>query len=127
MASSRGPTSIRLPVPFTRNTRAASTAAWRWKACGHAGFQPSSQTAINGRTIMPTPAWTVNNGPVKYPLWAAGSPHVTLNGVNYVLMVQDPVDPALASPTNPLGVTTVNGSFYLQSEALNRGLFGMNS
>ena len=83
--------------------------------------------ANNGRTIMPTPSWTVNSGPVKYPLWAAGSPHITLNGVNYVLMVQDPVDPALISPTNPLGVTTVNGSFYLQSEALNRGIFGMNS
>jgi len=82
--------------------------------------------ANNGRTIMPTPAWTVNNGPVKFPLWTAGANRITYNGNNYVLMIQDPVNPAAVSPANALGVTPLNGAFYLQSTSDSRGLFGTN-
>ena len=83
--------------------------------------------ANNGRTVMPTPVWTVNGGPVKYPLWPAGSPKITYNGVNSVLMVQDPVNPANIGPANALGVSTLNSAFYLQSTAASRGIFGTNN
>lgn len=94
-----------------------------------ADFNPIVNPAVaanNGRTLMPAPAWTVNNGPVKYPPWSSGPARFTYNGLNYALMLQNQINPALISARNPLGVSTLGGPFYLQSETLNRGVYGMN-
>ena len=71
-----------------------------------------SITANNGRTEIVKQWWPVNNGFLAYPLWSPLAPRVTVGGANYVRMLVNPVNPALISPSNPAGVSTLGGSSY---------------
>lgn len=85
----------------------------------------ATSTANAGRTLLTTlPSYTINNGPVQYPWWPAGSSRINFNGNNYVLMIQNTVNKALISPANPQGVTGTQ--LYLHSEALSRGYYAVN-
>jgi len=86
----------------------------------------STSSTYQYRTVLPTPAWTVNNGPVEYALWTPGTPRVTYNGANYVFQLENPAQKSLVSPGNPQGVPTLGGGFYLQSFQISRGVYGTN-
>jgi len=64
-----------------------------------------------GRTPMPRVWWPVGSSPVKNPIVRSGwvSPRVTIDGVNYARMPQNPRDPAWVRPNNPLGLATLAG------------------
>ena len=64
-----------------------------------------------GRTPMPTQWWAVGSSPVKKPLARSGwlSPRVTMNGLNYVRMANNPRDPSWVRPNNPLGLASLAG------------------
>lgn len=80
-----------------------------------------------GYSIVPRVYWSVDNGPIKYPLWeVAGQKMVTYQGVNYVRAIQNPIDTTLVSPTNPVGVTG-SGSHYILQKIINKGIFGANN
>ena len=75
--------------------------------------------ATAGRALIPTQAWTVNNGPVRYALFNPGVQQITLNGVNYVRQMVTPLSKALVTPANPLGQiipantsNQLNGNFH---------------
>lgn len=77
-------------------------------------------------TIVPKVYWSVDNGPVKYPLWeVSGQKRVTYNGVNYVQAIQNPPQANLISPSNPQGVNP-SGAHYIQQKVINKGIFGVN-
>lgn len=77
-----------------------------------------------GRTQVPSQVYAVEGGLVKYPLWAPRTPRVTINGVNYLRMLSNEVQPNLISAENPLGI---NGtSNYQQTKLMNKGLYAAN-
>lgn len=83
----------------------------------------NSGLSTNGRTIVPPFAWAVDNGPVSEPAFRPWDQRVTSNGVNYVQMVANPPNSALASPANPHGAT-IGGQQYTQTALMNRAVFG---
>lgn len=86
----------------------------------------STSATYQNRTVLPTPAWAVNNGPVEYALWTPGTPRVNYGGTNYVFQLENPAQKSLVTPANPQGVPTLGGGFYLQSFQISRGLYGTN-
>jgi outer membrane receptor protein involved in Fe transport len=84
-------------------------------------------TTNGGHTIVPKLYWPIDQGRLAYPLWeVAGQKQVTYNGVNYVRAIQNPVNTALVSPSNPVGVTG-SGGHYIQQKIINKGLFAVNN
>jgi outer membrane receptor protein involved in Fe transport len=79
-----------------------------------------------GRTVVPTVGWTVDNGPVQYALWAPRAKTVTYNGQNYVRMIINQVDPTKISPADPLGVSVIGGGNYTVEKVFEKGIFGVN-
>jgi outer membrane receptor protein involved in Fe transport len=73
---------------------------------------------------VPYPYWSVTNGPVKYPFFAAATPRITYNGKNYVSQLINLTDPALITPQNPQGVTGTD--LFIHSRALSKGAFAVN-
>jgi outer membrane receptor for ferric coprogen and ferric-rhodotorulic acid len=61
-----------------------------------------------GRTTIPQQWWVVGSSPVKNGVFKPGwaSPRVTLNGINYVRVAQNPRNPAWVTPLNPLGLAS---------------------
>lgn len=82
-------------------------------------------TANNGRTMIPKLYWSVNNGLVQYPYMKPNATRIVYNGVNYIRMIDNPVNPAAISPGNPLGVT-LNGATYQIGSTNQHGIYGVN-
>ena len=79
-----------------------------------------TQTTNNGRTVIPSQQWTVNNGPVFYnlvnPLTGSkphdlAKDHITLNGVNYARALVNYYNPLISGGN--LGIS----AFPAQGEA----------
>jgi outer membrane receptor protein involved in Fe transport len=83
-------------------------------------------TAGLGRTLIPKTPWTVNDGPVQFPLFYPGAPRVTIGGVNYVRQYQNPINPALISPSNPLGTSIANGAAVTTNANLSDGIYAVD-
>ena len=81
---------------------------------------------LAGRTLIPAISWPVTNGPVEYPLFAPLAPRLTYNGVNYVRAIENPVNPALIGPANPIGASIVGGATNQLNVVMTEGAFGMN-
>ena len=90
-------------------------------------FNPvyGAANTLNGRTAMAAQTWDLTNGPQLYNIFAPRAPYVTVGGVNYVRMLQNPVNPAAVSPADPLGVT-LGGANYSLNHTTNEGIFGTN-
>ena len=88
-----------------------------------------------GRVEMGTIYWSVNDGPQKKPYFRIGTRQVTVAGRNYVLLQQNPRNPAWETPLNPLGLVSLvpgftgvggaNASHYAEDNK-NYGLYGAN-
>ena len=86
----------------------------------------SNFNLLPARTTMPVQSWPVNNGPVLNALGAQpGSPQFTLGGINEVLAQTNPVNTALVSPSNPLGVSSIGALTYSNLHDLNAGAYGV--
>ncbi len=92
---------------------------------GNVIYNPAS-TVNAGRTIIPSVYIPIGSGPVKYPLWSPFAPRVTYGGNNYVLQINNSINPALISPANPLGVSTLGGQNYSLQTTIDKGLFFIN-
>jgi outer membrane receptor protein involved in Fe transport len=98
----------------------------------------SGQTIINpatasnlefGRTVLGTPTrltWAVGDGPKRNPFWQPFATHVSYNGANWAKGLANFSDPALISPSNPLGLR-LGGRQYLNRHTINKGIFGANT
>jgi outer membrane receptor protein involved in Fe transport len=75
------------------------------------GSTAGGTTAANGlgRWELGTIWWPVGGGPIKKPAWRIGSREVTIGGKNYVLLQQNPRNPAWITANNPLGLATLSG------------------
>lgn len=82
-------------------------------------------TALNGRTELGKIWWPIAGGPSLYQYFTPLTNRVTVNGVNYVRQITNPVNPAAISPANPLGVT-LGTSNYTIAKTFNKGIFGVN-
>lgn len=92
-----------------------------------ANFNPIINPALttkNGRTQTGATFWSINNGPLLYPYFSPPTPQVVLNGVNYVRGISQIVNPALISPSNPLGVTSTGTYEFLKR--FDQGIYGVN-
>jgi outer membrane receptor protein involved in Fe transport len=78
-----------------------------------------------GLAPIPSFSWTVNQGPVLYPYFPRNSSHANFGGINYVRVLSNPVNPALISPADPLGVT-LGGDAHATSAMFDKGIFGTN-
>jgi outer membrane receptor for ferric coprogen and ferric-rhodotorulic acid len=78
-----------------------------------ASWQPinTGGTSNLGRVPIGQQWWVVGQRPVKYGLFKPGwaTSRITLNGVNYVRMAQNPRNPAWVTPLNPLGLASGAG------------------
>ena len=80
----------------------------------------------NGRIAQAKLLWPISNGPILYALPSPLSKQYTFNGINYVRMLTNPVNPAAVTRLMiALGVT-LGGSNYSINEANNRGIFAVN-
>jgi len=87
-------------------SRAHSIAYSYWQA--DSNFNPVYSAAIstnNGRTKLPNVYFPLGSGPSAYPLFPIGAANFTYNGVNYVRMPSNQVNPTLISPANPAGLS----------------------
>ena len=84
-----------------------------------------NQAADNGRTLIPAVYWSIQNGIPARPLWQHGVPQIELNGRTYVRAEINPSNPALVSPTNPMGVV-FGGGVHTRDTLKNKGVFGAN-
>lgn len=64
-----------------------------------------------GRYALPSFYWPVNDGPVKKPFFRVGARQIAVNGKNYVLLQQNPRNPAWVSPLNPVGLLSLSPGF----------------
>ena len=85
-----------------------------------------SVSTNSGRTPIGTLYWPIPNGPVKYPLFDPSAKRIMVNGVNYVDAIQNQINPAYISPSNPLGVTAGSADDYSNTLTINRGIYGVN-
>ena len=74
---------------------------------------------------MPKLYWPVTDGPLHHPLFDPSSRRITYNGVNYVREQVNPVQSALISDNNPLGVT-LGGGAHSVSKNIQSGLYATN-
>jgi len=87
---------------------------------------PATANGWNGRTQIPKLYWSINQGPVRYNLFNPLAKQVTVNGVNYVqALYTTPINPALISAADPLGVPLGSGDVYL-AKFFNKGIYGAN-
>ena len=77
------------------------------------------------RSVVPAQVWSVASGPVQYSVFKRFVDRVSLNGVNYVRSLINPVDHALITPLNPIGTASTTGTYNIR-HFLNKGLFGAN-
>ena len=112
-------------VDFTRTDGASRTINY---VLADSNFNPvkSAATANNGYTLIPTIFWPVTNGPVETPFWGRYDQRITYNGVNYVRQDTNASNPALVSPTNPLGLTGTGGGGTAKSVDLQSGVYFAN-
>jgi len=84
-------------------------------------------TANLGRTPIAQQRWSLDNGPTRYPFGSQNPAfdRMTLNGVNYVRALQNPPQPSLVTPLNPLGTPFTSGN-YIQTKYFNKGLYLVN-
>ena len=90
-------------------------------------FNPIYSAAIttsNGRTALPTVYFPIGSGLVKYPLMPLGAADFTVNGINYIRMTTNQVNPTLISPANPLGLSGTGLNEYNIVD--NKGIFLTN-
>ncbi|HVU33236.1 MAG TPA: TonB-dependent receptor plug domain-containing protein [Opitutaceae bacterium] len=94
-----------------------------------AHFAPVVNPAVAanlGRTPLPQIAWSVNAGPVLYPVaFRPGTPRISYGGANYVRAEQSPLLPGLVSPSNQIGAA-VSGPDVERMMSLNSGLYAVN-
>ncbi|MBM3853190.1 MAG: TonB-dependent receptor, partial [Verrucomicrobia bacterium] len=113
-----------LGADYSRNDSANITYSW---FLADSSWNPVRSTVLGnqqGRTQVPAQIYPIAGGIVKYPLWAPRTPRVTINGVNYLRMLSNEVQPHLIGPNNPLGI---NGtSNYQQTKLMNRGVYLAN-
>jgi outer membrane receptor protein involved in Fe transport len=81
-------------------------------------------TTSFGRTLFGTQTWSVADGPVKYPFFSPNAQRFTVNGLNYVRQINNLVNPALVSPTNPMGTSST--ATYQISKLFNQGFYAIN-
>jgi outer membrane receptor protein involved in Fe transport len=81
-------------------------------------------TTSFGRTLFGTQTWSVAEGPVKYPYFSPNAQAFTYNGLNYVRQINNVVNPALISPTNPMGTSST--ATYQISKLFNQGFYAIN-
>lgn len=86
-------------------------------------YNPAVKTN-NGRTALGEQYYSIAGGIQPYALIPLGAPGITVNGVNYVRQVSNQRDPALVSPTNPLGLTGAGLNEY--NIVNNKGFFAAN-
>ena len=82
----------------------------------------------NGYTNMGPAQWSLNNGPVKYPMWGGMGPNqVTLKGQNYVLATTNgPVPGKYDVNTNPLSLSGLGSGSYRPSRKVGKGVYLAN-
>jgi len=82
-----------------------------------------------GRTYLGTPVrevWSVQNGPIKDPLWNPFTNVINYAGNTYVRQQGNISNPNLKSLDNPLGLA-LGGRGYLVRHTINSGLFAANT
>jgi outer membrane receptor protein involved in Fe transport len=87
-------------------------------------YSPTAPATTNGRIALTTQYYPIGGGVQKYPLMSLGATRVTLNGVNYARQSTNQANPALVSPTNPLGLPATNLNQH--NELVNKGVFVVN-
>lgn len=87
---------------------------------------PNAGAANAGRTIIPAGNWTVNDGPVQFPLFRPGAPRVTYAGQNYLLQPLNPMTPDRVTATNPLGTAIAGGAADQRPAVINEGVYATN-
>jgi hypothetical protein len=113
---------------FGADNVASESATWSYlyyQADSNFNVIYGAPNTLNGRTAMPKQIWSIDNGPVAYPLFGPRTPYVTIGGVNYVRQLQNPVNPSAITPNDPLGVT-LGGGNYSFTPTDNRGVYGVN-
>ena len=85
------------------------------------GATPGS---YDGRTPIAKQYWSIANGINPYPFYNFRSKQITVNGVNYVRQLDNIINPALESPSNPLGLSNTNT--YEISKDIAQGFFAEN-
>ena len=108
------------------STRAFSISYSYFQADGNFNviYSPTAPATTNGRIALTTQFYPIGGGVQKYPLMSLGATHVTLNGVNYARQSTNQANPALISPTNPLGLPATNLNQH--NELVNKGVFAVN-
>ena len=97
-----------------------------------ANFNPTTtNTAIGtGYTYTGPLWWSVNDGPVRRPLWEPRrASRITYNGVNYVRVMTNPPQKNLISPANPEGLYPggLNAlGDYRVGQTMNKGVYAAN-
>ena len=117
-----------LGVDFTRHVDQSQKVNYTWYQADSNWniIVNPSVSANDGRTPIGTLYWPISNGPVKYPLFAPSSQRIVVNGTNYVEAIQNEINPAFISPSNPLGVTAGSADDYSNTLTINRGIYGVN-
>jgi hypothetical protein len=87
-------------------------------------YSPTAPATTNGRIALTTQFYPIGGAVLKYPLMSLGATRVTLNSVNYVRQSTNQANPALISPTNPLGLPATNLNQHNTLD--NKGLFAVN-
>ncbi len=87
-------------------------------------YSPTAPATTNNRIALTTQYYAIGSGVQKYPLFSLGATRITLNGVNYVRQSTNQANPALVSPTNPLGLPATNLNQH--NELVNKGVFAVN-
>ena len=87
-------------------------------------YSPTAPATTNNRIALTTQYYPIGGGILKYPLMSLGATQITLNGVNYVRQSTNQANPALVSPTNPLGLASTNLNQHNQLD--NKGVFAVN-
>lgn len=107
-------------------SRAHSIAYSYWEA--DSNFNPIYSPAIttnNGRTKLPDTYFPLlGPGASMFPLMSFGAPTFSAGGVNYVRMTSNQVNPALISPSNPVGLSGSGLNEYNIVD--NKGIFLTN-
>ena len=81
--------------------------------------------AAPGFTALPKLEWSIDQGPVAFPNFYPNANRATVGGVNYVKVLQNPVNLAARTPANPAGTVSNTGN-YITVRIYDIGYYGTN-
>ncbi len=103
-----------------------SQIAYQWVQAD-ANFNPvvTAGQAAPGYTAMPRLEWAVDRGPIEYPFFYTNANRASVGGVNYVKVLQNPVNLAARTPANPAGTVSTSGN-YITVRIYDVGYYAVN-